>query len=365
MSDLFVSIKNTNRPFVIAEIGANFYDIASKNSISLLDAALLMIEKAAGAGADAVKFQSYKAHTIAVKNSPAYWNLNEEPCLSQYELFSKYDSFGPEEYNSLAKYCSAQGVQFLSTPFDFEAVDYLVDLCPVYKVSSSDITNWPFLEYIARKGKPVLLSTGASSAAEVCEAVSVLERYGNGEICVLHCILCYPTAYQDANIRMIEHLGLLFPHHLLGYSDHTRPDPTMTCLSYACQLGAKVIEKHFSLDKKMPGNDHYHSMDPDDLKKFINNVSLEHPILDQAIVSKISGESEKRVILAEEPARLNARRSIVAIREIKAGETISRKMVTFKRPGTGYPPKDLDKIVGLTAKTNIPGDTIITRELLE
>jgi sialic acid synthase SpsE len=365
MSKLFESIKKSDRPYVIAEIGVNYYDVAAKEGISALDAAMLMIESAAAAGANAAKFQSYKADTLAAKDSPAYWDQNEEPSQSQHELFSKYDSFGSEEYRILANHCSDRGVAFLSTPFDFDAVEYLDELCPAFKVSSSDITNWPFLRRIAQKSKPVFLSTGASDRNEVEDAVSILEKHGNGEICVLHCILSYPTKYEDANLRMIEHLASLFPHHLIGYSDHTRPDTKMTCLSVAARMGALVIEKHFTLDKSLPGNDHYHAMDPNDLRKFIDNTRTENSELDPSIAVQLGGERKKRCIEAEEGARLNARRSVVAKRDIRAGEIISMDMVTFKRPGTGLSPKDLDVILGTTAKRDIAADTILTEEILE
>ena len=365
MSELFESIKKSDRPYVIAEIGVNYYDVAAKEGISVLEAAKLMIGSAAAAGANAAKFQSYKADTLAAKDSPAYWDQNEEPSQSQHELFSRYDSFGSEEYRILANHCADHGVAFLSTPFDFDAVEYLDELCPAFKVSSSDITNWPFLQRVAEKSKPVFLSTGASNRDEIEDAVSILERHGNGEICVLHCILSYPTRYEDANLRMIRHLATLFPRHLIGYSDHTRPDPKMTCLSVACQMGARMIEKHFTLDKSLPGNDHYHSMDPDDLKVFIENMRRENPAIDPTIAAQIGGEHEKRYIEAEESARLNARRSVVAKRDIRAGEIISMDMVTFKRPGTGLSPKDLDVVLGTKAKRDIAADTILTVEMFE
>jgi N-acetylneuraminate synthase len=334
MSELFESIQKSDRPYVIAEIGVNYYDVAAKEGISALDAAKLMIESAAAAGADATKFQSYKADTLAAKDSPAYWDQSEEPSRSQHELFSRYDSFGSEEYRILASHCDDHGVAFLSTPFDFDAVDYLDELCPAFKVSSSDITNWPFLKRIAQKSKPVFLSTGASNRDEIKDAVSILEKHGNGEICVLHCILSYPT-------------------------------PQMTCLSVAYQIGARMIEKHFTLDKSLPGNDHYHAMDPDDLKVFIENVGRENPAIDPTIAAQIGGEHEKRCIEAEKSARLNARRSVVAVRDIKSGEAIRLDMVTFKRPGTGLSPRDLDVIVGAKAKTDIAADTVLTLEMFE
>ena len=155
------------KPFLIAEIGVNFYDIAEKENISDMDAAKLMIDEAKACGVDAVKFQSYKAETIASRNSPAYWDLSEEPTTSQFELFKKFDKFGADEYRELASYCKEVGIMFLSTPFDFESVDYLDEFMDIYKISSSDLTNIPFIKYIASKNKPILLSTGASTLKEI------------------------------------------------------------------------------------------------------------------------------------------------------------------------------------------------------
>ncbi|WP_462316496.1 N-acetylneuraminate synthase family protein, partial [Methanobrevibacter sp.] len=146
-------------PYLIAEIGVNFYDIAKKEGISDMEAAKFMIMEAKECGVDAVKFQSYKAETIASRNSPAYWDLSEEPTTSQFELFRKFDKFGVGEYRELAEYCQQIGIKFLSTPFDFEAVDYLDEFMDIYKISSSDLTNIPFIKYIASKNKPILLST--------------------------------------------------------------------------------------------------------------------------------------------------------------------------------------------------------------
>src|SRR3972149_4588947 len=152
-------------PLVIAEIGVNFYDIAEQRGISLIDAAKLMLKEAIEAGADMAKFQSYKSNTLAAKNSPAYWDTTKETTTSQYQLFQKFDHFGAADYRELARYSESLGAPFLSTPFDLEAVDYLVDLMPAYKVASADIANIPLLNRIASKGKPILLSIGASSTA--------------------------------------------------------------------------------------------------------------------------------------------------------------------------------------------------------
>lgn len=362
MSTIYNKIKDNQNPFVIAEIGVNYYDIAAQQKISPLEAAYQMIDQAKEAGADAAKFQSYKAEKLVIKDSPAYWDTTKEQTKSQFELFKKFDSFGEKEYQQLADHCSNQGIMFLSTPFDFEAVDYLDELCPIFKVSSSDLTNWPFLKYTAQKNKPVFLSTGASNMDEIQSAAKIILDNGNGELCLLHCVLSYPTKYEDAHISMIQDLKQTFPDQLIGYSDHTLPDPTMTCLIQAFREGGHVLEKHFTLDKTLSGNDHYHAMDPDDLRTFRKNVSDPDFKEDKELSTIISGETKKHCLTCEESARLNARRSIVAKVDIKAGDPITLDALTFKRPGQGMAPSDIDKILNKSAKNDIPADSLIRIE---
>ena len=206
-------------PFLIAEIGVNYYDIAKKENISNMDAAKSMVKEAKDAGCNAVKFQSYKANTIASKNSPAYWDTNEEPTTSQYELFKKFDSFGEREYREIAEYCSEIGIMFLSTPFDFDSIDYLDEFMDVYKISSSDLTNIPFIKKIAEKGKDIIISTGASDLDEIKLAIDTIEKanekYTAGEagIGIMHCVLSYPTDKADANLLMIKNLKDLYPDY--------------------------------------------------------------------------------------------------------------------------------------------------------
>ncbi|ODV49682.1 N-acetylneuraminate synthase [Methanohalophilus euhalobius] len=346
-------IADSSKPFIIAEIGVNYYDIADKLDISPLKAAKLMVKKAANAGADAVKFQTYKAEKLASKNSPAYWDQNEEITDSQYALFSKFDKFGQTEYKELADYCNSHGVIFLSTPFDFESADYLDELMPIYKISSSDITNLPFIEYLAKKRKTIFLSTGASTLGEIEAAVNTVLKTGNKDICLMHCVLDYPTNYEDANLNMIKHLEVVFPNCLIGYSDHTRPDDAMLTVTTAYLYGANVIEKHFTLDKELAGNDHYHAMDPTDLEKFTHNINL---------LQKINGQYYKQPLECEQESRKQARRSIVATVNMEKGEFITRNKVTFKRPGTGISPADLDKVIGRKVTEKIEKDSILTYE---
>lgn len=344
------------KPFLIAEIGVNFYDIAKKEGISDIDAAKLMIDEAKSCGVDAVKFQSYKAETIASRNSPAYWDLTEEPTKSQFELFKKFDKFGAEEYRQLADYCREVGIMFLSTPFDFDSVDYLDEFMDIYKISSSDLTNIPFIKYIAGKNKPILLSTGASTLKEIKDAVSAIEEVSTVDIAIMHCVLSYPTSFEDANLLMIKDLVQNFPDYEIGYSDHTKPDENMMVLTTAYNYGAVILEKHFTLDKTLTGNDHYHAMDPDDVVKFTKNVEF---------ISKINGYKNKQPLICESSARKEARRSIVAKTDIKKGEIISESNITFKRPGTGISPANLNEILGKVASEDIGEDTLIDFEMLK
>lgn len=337
-------------PFLIGEIGVNYYDIAVKENISNMNATKLMIKKAKECGIDAVKFQSYKANTIASKNSPAYWDLNEEPTESQFELFKKFDKFNKEDYEEIAEYCNDLNIMFLSTPFDFESINYLDNIMDVYKISSSDLTNIPFIKEIAKKNKPILLSTGASNLNEISDAINAIKEISNVEIGLLHCVLSYPTNDNNANLLMIKDLKKKYPKLEIGYSDHTKPDEKMLILTTAYLYGANIIEKHFTLDKTLKGNDHYHSMTPDDVKKFNDNISL---------IKEINGMATKKALDCEKNARKQARRSIVAKRNIEVGEIITLDDITFKRPGTGISPKDLEQIIGCEVIEKIYEDEIL------
>ena len=345
-----------NYPFLIAEIGVNFYDIADKENISYMDAAKLMIDEAKECGVNAVKFQSYKAETIASKNSPAYWDLSEEPTTSQYELFKKFDKFGKDEYRQLADYCHSKNIMFLSTPFDFESADYLDEFMDIYKISSSDLTNIPFIKHIAGKNKPILLSTGASTLNEIKNAVSAVEEVSSVDIAIMHCVLSYPTDYKDANLLMIKDLAEHFSDYEIGYSDHTKPDDNMLVLLTAYNYGADIIEKHFTLDKTLKGNDHYHAMDPDDVRKFKENI---------AFINNLKGMKNKQPLICEASARKEARRSIVASEDIKKGEKIIPEMLTFKRPGHGISPAEISNVIGKTADCDILEDTLLEWNMLE
>ena len=341
---------------LIAEIGVNYYDIAKKLNISLMEAARFMVLSARNAGIHAVKFQSYKAETLASKYSPSYWDTTEEPTTSQYELFKKFDVFGEREYKELSVFCEQVGIEFCSTPFDFESADYLDSLMNVYKISSSDLTNLPFIAYMAKKDKPILLSTGASNFDEIKAAVACIRRYNDNDLVLLHCVLEYPTPYEHANLAKIRALKEAFPNVIIGYSDHTKPDVCCDVIKTAYLLGATVIEKHFTTDKTLRGNDHYHAMDAHDAEKILEGIYH---------LDEIKGQSALCALESEQSARKNARRSIVAVVDIPAGAILTKEMLTFKRPGYGIAPNELADILGRQVKENIARDIVLTKDMLE
>lgn len=340
---------------LIAEIGVNYYDIAQEHNITPMEAAKLMIDKAVVAGIHAVKFQTYKAETLASKDSPYYWDIKEEPTDSQYKLFKKFDAFGKKEYEELASYCEAKKIEFLSTPFDIESADYLEPLMNVYKISSSDLNNLNFVEYQAKKNKSIILSVGASNADEIRRSVEIIRKYNRQPLVLLHCVLEYPTPYEHANLEKISTLKKEFPDLIIGYSDHTKPDSEYQVLKTAYNLGATVIEKHYTLNKTLKGNDHYHAMDDIDARKIIEGIEF---------IEKIRGNGELICLDSEKKARENARRSLVAAKNIKKGEVITSDMVTWKRPGTGINADRYNEVLGKKAAIDITEDTVFKDEMI-
>ena len=333
------------KPFLIADIGVNYYDIAQKEEISNMEAAKLMILEAKKCGVDAVKFESYKTENIISSEFP-----------DQFDLFKKYDKFGKEEFRELAEFCDELKIKFLSSPLDFESADYLDEFMDIYSIASSDLTNIPFIQYIAKKNKPILLLTGAATLNEVKQAVKAIEDVSTVDIAILHSVLSYPTDYRDANLEMIKDLAQNFPIYEIGYSDHTKPDSNMFVLTTAFNFGADIIEKHFTLDKSLPGNDHSHSMDPEDVRIFKTNIGF---------LSQIKGMKNKQPLISESSASRNARKSIVAIKDIKKGDVITSELLTFKRPGIGIYPSKIDEVIGKTALVDIAEDTLIDFSMLE
>ena len=221
-----------------------------------------------------------------------------------------------------------------------------------FKIASADITNPPLLKKVAATGKPVILSSGASNIGEIDAALAILRSAGAKEICLMHCILNYPTRNENAHLGMLIDLRNRYPELLLGYSDHTLPNEQMTSLVSAHLLGAVVLEKHFTLDKTLPGNDHYHAMNEKDLLRFQTNVKQVHELL---------GPSRaKAPIATEEISRLNARRSIVLTRDLKSGHKLSEQDLIAKRPGTGISPMNWQDVIGKTVSRDLPEDHILT-----
>jgi len=341
-------VERRSPAYLIAEVGVNHG--------GSLAAAKDLIDAAARAGADAVKFQTYKADLLAVRDSPAYWDTAKEPTATQHELFSKYDALGPDDYAALARHCENLGIDFVSTPFDLQAVDDLEPLVPYYKVASADITNVPLLRKIAATGKPVVLSTGAASIDEIERAIGWIGDGGGGDVVLLQCVLSYPTADASACLRVISHLVDRFPDHLIGLSDHTVPDGSSTPLVVAYALGAVVIEKHFTLDRALPGNDHYHALDERYLAEAVRQLSRAHHLLGDV--------ADKAPTPDESAARVYARRSIVAQANIPAGAVLREDMLVCKRPGTGIGPESWDDVLGAIASCDIAADSVLTWDML-
>ena len=327
-------------PFVIAEAGVNHE--------GSMDLAFRLIDEAKEGGADAIKFQTYKADTIASKDSPYYWDISKEPTRSQHELFQKYDKFWKKEFEILRRRCEEAGIEFLSTPFDAESAAFLNDLMDVYKISSSDLTNRPFIELICSFGKPVILSTGAAYLHEIEESLSWMEPSGV-PVALLHCVLNYPTPDPDAHLGMIVHMKRKFPDHLIGYSDHTLPGD-MKNLEIAYLLGAVILEKHFTFDKSLPGNDHYHAMDKEDLRRFRESL---------ARIRTVIGSTRKAPLPSERISRENARRSLVVAREVPKGGRLLAEDLTWKRPASGISPRFLPEVLGKEALEDLRPDEVL------
>ena len=335
------------RTYVIAEFGVNHN--------GSLERAKEGIIKAAMAGADAIKFQTYTANELVVKGTPKFWDAESkvDEGLDQHQAYQALEGFKYEWYPELIDCCEKNGIEFLSTPFSFEAADYLNSIgMKAFKVASSDMSTLPYLKHIARYQKPIILSTGASSLDEIKEAVRAIEEEGNEQIILLHCTLCYPTKDEDANYNLIRTLKKEFKFYPVGVSDHTMGSFTSTI---AVAMGAEVVEKHYTVDKTLGMSaDHWLSVDPTELGEIVAGARR---------IEVLRGSSLKCVFNAESETRKYDKRSIVSKRNIKSGEQITEDMLTYKRPGTGIWPKHLARVLKKTAKVNIPADTTLDWEM--
>jgi len=331
--------------FIIAEAGVNHG--------GSIDCAKKLIDTAKWAGADAVKFQIFMAEDIVIPQAEKAEYQKNTTCQdeSQFDMIKKLE-LSEEEFRYLASYAKEKNILFLSTPFSFTSVDLLEELgISAYKIASGEITNFPLLEYIAGKSKPIILSTGMSTQEEVGEALKAMNDVGEKRVVLLHCVTSYPARIEEINLRAIETLRKAF-NLPVGLSDHTLGKTSSIA---AAAMGACMIEKHFTLCRNLPGPDHKASLEPVELKELVEAVRE---------VEKAMGSGIKLPTLEEEKIKLIARRSIVAATEIPKGSRINRDMLDIKRPGTGIAPKDLMAIVGKKAKDGIPKDSLITWEII-
>ncbi len=332
----------TNNPYLIAEIGVNHE--------SSLENAKKLCKNAKDSGANAAKFQTYKADKIASKDAVAYWDLKENKVENQKELFSKYDSFDEKDYRELSRYCKEIDIEFMSTPFDTDCLDWLDELVEVFKISSSDITNKILIQRAGKLNKNIILSTGASNIEEINNAINWISEVNNKTIIINHCILNYPTTINNANLYRIKELKSRFPSQIIGYSDHTKPTENLSILQEATSLGALVLEKHFTDDKTLYGNDHFHSMDKIDVENFRLALLKRR---------ELYGSSKIKPLDTEHLSRKMARRSLVLKRDKKVGEKLSFDDLIPKRPATGISPSEIDSVVGKALKVDKEADTVL------
>jgi N-acetylneuraminate synthase len=326
--------------FVIAEAGVNH-----NGDLKLARA---LIDVAVEAGADAVKFQTFQADRLVTHEAPKaeYQRRTTGDSESQFEMLQRLE-LSADAQRELQSYCDERGIIFLSTPFDEEAVDLLDELgVPAFKISSGDLTNSPLLEHVAGKGKPVILSTGMSELSELIEAVSVLNTAGCESPVLLHCVSNYPADPAEVNLRAMQTMRSAFDVPV-GFSDHTEGIDVALA---AVALGACVLEKHFTLDRTLPGPDHRASLEPAALRELVRSIRR---------VETALGNGRKVPSASEIETAKVARRSLVAARDIPAGATLERDMVAMRRPGTGLSPAMLNTLLDRQAVREIAAGTLL------
>ncbi len=326
--------------FIIAEAGVNH-----NGSLAL---AKQLVDQAKEAGADCIKFQTFKAKNIASKNAKKATYQKEQTGADETQLQMLENlELSFEEFRALHAYCQAKEIAFLSTAFDFDSIDFLNELkMDIWKIPSGDITNLPYLMQIAALNMPVILSTGMSTMAEIEAALQVLKQHGAGEITVLHCTTEYPAPMEDVNLLAMKTIGEAFGVSI-GYSDHTKGIEIPIA---AVAMGATVIEKHFTLDRSMEGPDHKASLEPHELKAMVQAIRN---------VEKAIGNGEKKPAPSEEKNIAVARKSIVAQHNIQKGELFSTENITVKRPGDGLSPMKWFEVIGQRAARDFEEDELI------
>lgn len=328
--------------FIIAEAGVNHNGD--------LELARQLVRAAAEAGADAVKFQTFVADRLVTSDAPqADYQRRHTGVTESQQAMLKRLQLSEEAHHELQALCSQLGILFLSTPFDEQCADFLSDLGIVaFKIPSGELTNTPFLAHVARKGLPVILSTGMATVEEIGRAVEIIRGEGNGNIVLLQCVSSYPSAPADTNLRAMQTLADLFQAPV-GYSDHT--DGIEIALA-AAALGACVIEKHFTIDRGLPGPDHKASLEPRELIAMVAGIRK---------VESALGDGEKRPVASELSTAAVARKSLVAARALKAGEIFEASMAVARRPGTGLAPSLLGSLRGRPLARDVAKDEILCR----
>lgn len=324
--------------FIIAEVGVNH-----NGKLAL---AKKMVDKAKKAGADAVKFQTFKAEDLVTQKTPTakYQKKNTGEKESQMQMLKKLE-LSNKDFKTLRQYCDKKKILFLSTPHTLESVDFLNGLMTVFKIASGDLTNIPLLRKIAKLKKTMIVSTGMATMQEITEAILAIKSFHN-KVILLHCTSNYPTPLGEVNLRAMETMKKAFKLPV-GYSDHTQGIEVSLA---AVSLGACVIEKHFTLDRNLPGPDHKASLEPGEFAVMVRGIRN----IEQAMGSGIKKPYENEVATAKV-----ARKSIVANADIKRGQRITKDMLAIKRPGTGLLPKYVPNVIGKIAKKNIKKDSLI------
>jgi len=344
-SKFYKEIITRKEPYIIAEIGANHNGD--------LELAKKMIEKAKKCGCNAVKFQSWSKNSLFTKGFyKEKSQFVDEKFGNMEEMVEKF-SLAKKEHIVLKEYCDKTKITFFSTPISPEEIDMLDELgVPFFKVASMDLNNLSFLEYMARKGKTIILSTGMGSLAEIETAINTIYNAGNEEIVLLHCIAVYPPEDKILNLRNIKMLNRTF-NIPVGFSDHTIG---ISIPLAAITLGARVIEKHFTLDKTMPGWDHSVSANPEEMKIIVKEGKR---------IIKALGEYTRVISKIEMKQRSSFRTSIVSKEKLRKGEVIKESKLNFKRPGTGIRPDEIKYIIGRKVNRDIVRDELIKWEDLD
>lgn len=332
------SVIGNGIPYFVAEVNSSHG--------GNMETAKKMIDAAAECGCNCVKFQSWSAKTLYSKT---YYKSN--PIAKRF--VDKF-SMNEEQLRELVDHCRNRGVAFDSTPYSKEEVDFLVSVgVPFIKIASMEINNYPFLEYIAKTGVPIVLSTGMADTEEIDKAVETIEKTGNKNLCILHCISIYPPEISEINLKNILGLQERFPNYPIGFSDHSL-GTEMACA--ATTLGAALIEKHMTLDKTKIGMDNQMAMEPDDLSVLVQQCKN---------VSIALGTEERTVYQSELDQRQNMRRSLVYTHDLKAGDILTESDIDSKRPGTGFPPNSKSEFIGKKLVRDTEEDTLLVKEDFE